>query len=420
MSPLHRNAIGGRALILLLASLLLVSLAASAYPVQSQDQSFDPTDEAALKAFIHAYFDTRFAIFKPGFLHPQPASLARFVASSPRAQAFLKAEQDKLEIAQAHAQKTGLTYQDYSFTLDYQAIEPDDLTGLVSVRLVLQSLITYTDNAPDPVPTRGADEAHTLTLLPAPDGWQLVDDLYQDYLWRMLNASSESKQDWMKTIGELELNPETPPEAGGTGCELPADASTHAYDRAAAVAYARTFALDYNPNYRDFPNADCTNYVSQAIYAGNADHACKLSSDGLCGGTGGWYYVTGSRYAAAWTMVNPLHSFITDPATQALWTTGPEGCVVTREQAQLGDLMQFDWNYDGRYEHTVIITRIAYAADGRKLVYVSSHDEDWLDAPSSYFTYANPATRYIHIARIDGPDLRGGPGPGIYLPLINR
>lgn len=42
------------------------------------------------------------------------------------------------------------------------------------------------------------------------------------------------------------------------------------YQRVAAVAYARKWALGRNPVYYDFQNigGDCTNFASQCIFAG--------------------------------------------------------------------------------------------------------------------------------------------------------
>ena len=42
------------------------------------------------------------------------------------------------------------------------------------------------------------------------------------------------------------------------------------YNRAAAVAYAEKWAFSRNPEYYDFHGigGDCTNFVSQCIYAG--------------------------------------------------------------------------------------------------------------------------------------------------------
>ena len=43
------------------------------------------------------------------------------------------------------------------------------------------------------------------------------------------------------------------------------------YDRNAAVAYARKWAMDRNPAYYNFDGigGDCTNFASQSIYAGS-------------------------------------------------------------------------------------------------------------------------------------------------------
>lgn len=44
-----------------------------------------------------------------------------------------------------------------------------------------------------------------------------------------------------------------------------------AYDRQAAVSYARRWALDRNPAFYDFDRigGDCTNFTSQSIHAGS-------------------------------------------------------------------------------------------------------------------------------------------------------
>lgn len=46
--------------------------------------------------------------------------------------------------------------------------------------------------------------------------------------------------------------------------------NTYVYDRAAAVAYARKWAVGRNPKFYDFNDigGDCTNFASQCIYAG--------------------------------------------------------------------------------------------------------------------------------------------------------
>ena len=64
-----------------------------------------------------------------------------------------------------------------------------------------------------------------------------------------------------------------------------------AYDRAAAVAYARRWALGRNPDYYSFSGigGDCTSFVSQCIYAG----AGVMNFTPVFG----WYYISASGEA---------------------------------------------------------------------------------------------------------------------------
>lgn len=57
------------------------------------------------------------------------------------------------------------------------------------------------------------------------------------------------------------------------------------YDRDAAVAYARQYALSYNPQYANYKSStgaagrgDCMNFVSQCLHAGGMQVECRLSS----------------------------------------------------------------------------------------------------------------------------------------------
>ena len=66
-----------------------------------------------------------------------------------------------------------------------------------------------------------------------------------------------------------------------------------AYDRARAVAYARRWALERNPDYLNFDGlgGDCTNFVSQCLYAG-----CGVMNFTP---VTGWYYRDAAHRAAA-------------------------------------------------------------------------------------------------------------------------
>ena len=152
------------------------------------------------------------------------------------------------------------------------------------------------------------------------------------------------------------------------------------YDRAAAVAYARKWALKRNPAYYDFQllGGDCTNFASQCIYAGAG--VMNYTPDT------GWYYISPSNRAPAWTGVEFLHDFlITNRGA------GPFAEEVGEREAMPGDIVQLagrnlDWY------HTLVIVSITPE------IRVAAHTYDALDKRlmDYYFSYA----RFLHIAGV--------------------
>ncbi|NLG26119.1 MAG: amidase, partial [Clostridiales bacterium] len=78
------------------------------------------------------------------------------------------------------------------------------------------------------------------------------------------------------------------------------------YNRRAAVDYARTWAFKRNPRFMDFTNlgGDCTNFASQCLYAGSG--VMNYTPDT------GWYYISPTRRAPAWSGVVFLGRFLTE------------------------------------------------------------------------------------------------------------
>ena len=72
----------------------------------------------------------------------------------------------------------------------------------------------------------------------------------------------------------------------------------------AEIEYARRWAFSANPAYYNFENigGDCTNFVSQCLYAGGA--VMNYTRDT------GWYYNSLYDRAAAWTSVEYFYKFI--------------------------------------------------------------------------------------------------------------
>ena len=148
------------------------------------------------------------------------------------------------------------------------------------------------------------------------------------------------------------------------------------YDRNAAVSYARKWALDRNPAYYNFDGigGDCTNFASQSIYAG----AGVMNYTP----TFGWYYRSANDRSPSWTGVEYLYDFLVGNEG-----VGPFARVVSRREAQPGDIVQLGRN--GDWYHSLVITETSPA------ILVSAHTNDALDRPLGTYDYG--MSRFLHI-----------------------
>lgn len=157
------------------------------------------------------------------------------------------------------------------------------------------------------------------------------------------------------------------------------------YNRARAVEYARRWALSRNPLFPNFAGrgGDCTNFVSQCIYAGS----CQMNFTPDFG----WYYVNENMRAPAWSSVEFFYDFIIGNPSFAENNggVGPYGLVVDASGVFEGDVVQLA-DETGDFYHTLLITGFS---EGQTLV--SAHTNDALDKPLS--TYNFTSLRYIHI-----------------------
>ena len=158
------------------------------------------------------------------------------------------------------------------------------------------------------------------------------------------------------------------------------------YNRERAVAYAKRWALSRNPLFYDFAGVggDCTNFVSQCIFAG-----CGIMNYTP---TYGWYYVSATDRAPAWSGVEELYRFLTEvPEFRSQnGGVGPyaEDARVSRS-VEVGDVIQLR-NEEGKFYHTLLIT--GFTAND---ILVSAHTNDALDRPLSNYNYAS--LRILHI-----------------------
>lgn len=131
------------------------------------------------------------------------------------------------------------------------------------------------------------------------------------------------------------------------------------YDRVKAVQYANMWWDGTNPEYQRF-NDDCTNYISQCLRAGGAPMR------GMYDRTYGWWY-SGDNWSYSWTVSNALYVYLTH-STIGLRAREVE----SPEQLLLGDLIFYDFEGDGRYNHCTIVT----AKDDAGMPLVNAHTTD--------------------------------------------
>jgi len=155
------------------------------------------------------------------------------------------------------------------------------------------------------------------------------------------------------------------------------------YDRAAAVAYARRWALGRNPAYYNFDplGGDCTNFISQCLYAGSGQMNYTPVT--------GWYYITADRRTAAWTGVPYLQRFLLTNGG-----AGPFARAVSVSELQPGDVIQLA-DAGGGFYHSLLVTAVS------PQILVAAHTMDALDRPLASYGFA--AAQYLHIAGVRRP-----------------
>lgn len=369
-------------------------------------------EEAKIREVIRNYFDKRYRSRATNLLE----DFNGFAGRSPEATSFLNRETEKLEIEIYNAKLHHLRYTQYEYTLDFNDISIDGENHIATVSLVEGHDVVFEISEMIakmyPIVSKMRNLEHTIILRKNQGGWKIVSDHYDDLLWRMLRASNLSKEDMLLMLDNKQDETLT---LGGvksttTSCNLPADESTHPYNRSGVVAYARRYATDPNPAYYYFPlpYGDCTNFVNQAIHHGS--NAEEVGSN-----TYGWYYNyyishQDNDYSASWTDVQFSYDFITK---YYVWNRGPEGCEINNDYAALeGDLVQFErvGNIEEWDHAMIIVERQEDPQDPyNPNFYVAGHSDDLDDYPLSSVTYRD--IRFIRIERIDGY-------AKVYLPLL--
>lgn len=162
------------------------------------------------------------------------------------------------------------------------------------------------------------------------------------------------------------------------------------YRRDLVVAYADQWWNKGNPTYEEF-DSNCTNYVSQCIFAGDVPMIYTSRRDS------GWWYKGRQQgkewWSYSWAVSKALASFLMKPRKQGLRAVEKEYA----DELELGDIIVYDWNGNTRYQHTTIVT--AFDAKGQPLVNANTaagRHRYW-DYQDSYAWTPNTHYRFFHI-----------------------
>jgi hypothetical protein len=158
------------------------------------------------------------------------------------------------------------------------------------------------------------------------------------------------------------------------------------YNRLKAVQYAERWWNDYNPAYKKF-EVDCTNYISQCLHAGGAPVR------GYPNRGKGWW-MQNNNWSYSWSVANSLRLYLSNS------TIGLRAKEVSSpDQLILGDVICYDFEGDGRYNHNTIVT--GKDANGMPLVNAHTYNSRmryWAYEDSSAYT---PNIKYRFFTIVD-------------------
>lgn len=151
---------------------------------------------------------------------------------------------------------------------------------------------------------------------------------------------------------------------GLVGVSVAPSVAATAYNRQNAVNYALTYAENPNSDYRYFSGADCTNFVSQCVYAGGWPKIGwnKYSSSH-------WFYNSYYIYSYTWTRADYFGKFLAIYSGRGFARSLSHH--PWNQYFEIGDIVQADKDNNGKWDHTMIVTEV----DGDEM-YMTYHSSN--------------------------------------------
>lgn len=369
---MYRQSLSGYRLVSIVVAVLLM-LGSSSLGVSAQSQvpenKFKSIVLASLGAQLDALTNTQKSAAATQIEKIEPAQFAaatqRLIEDNSNRRAFLM--------------KGGIWYSDYQVSFDVVSTTVGKKSA--SVRGIEHTSLTIATEPRDPLapPTYDYDLEHEFTFVLDGKGWVLTAN-------RALNPFGPSSSVDAKEQAPILITDEPVAEGRDMGRDskvLPAN-----INRSSVVNYALTYWQNYNSNYRNFggngQGGDCTNFASQAMAAGSWAQTGGAAWD-YPSTNEWWYRFYGQTYS--WVNVNYFYSFMRNrgrgyTALSFIANFSPFGSFFA--PVSTGDLLQFDSNRDGSYDHNMIIT----SKDSRGYIYLTYHSSNTRNRPVLDLLYA--------------------------------
>lgn len=189
---------------------------------------------------------------------------------------------------------------------------------------------------------------------------------------------------WVKHVVQTETGSSEAERVTSAFVEKEEQPRAFTYNRREAVRYAERWWDSYNPAYRHF-DVDCTNYISQCLRAGGAPMWGQPNR------SKGWWY--GSKtWSYSWAVANALRWYLSG-SRKGLTAVEKSSA----EQLSLGDVICYDFEGDGRFNHNTIVVK----KDRNGMPLVNAHTSNsrqryWAYEDSTAYT-PNIQYKFFHI-----------------------
>lgn len=263
-----------------------------------------------------------------------------------RLSAQVKKDEDAT-ISSLRSRKTRLAELGEAYTGADSSVHVDQATvtgGKATVQVTEQTTLVYKKLRGDEPPSTDFRTRYELTLTSKRGGaWEVTSIKSQDSGPVAINVPVATEAKVVKDDGN-QYPDGTPASTKYPAPAKPKAKTGGAYDYAAMAKYAEKYWSNYNPAYRKFTGAggDCTNFISQALKAGGWKAVPGSSSDYR-----NWWY-DGAHQSDSFVGANEWAWFTLSNQRAAN--------LADVYQADVGDIVQVDFNRDGSKDHSMMVT----------------------------------------------------------------